>query len=273
MFTSALAGGRIASGLAQQQAAAPPWSSRPSCGRDMAIPTEILVVDDEPELREMVAEYLARHGFAVRTAMDGEAMAARVQEKAADLVILDIAMPGEDGLTLARRLREHSDVCIMMLTASGEIVDRVVGLEMGADDYIAKPFDLRELLARVRTVLRRRADADARSVRPEAPPDTLRLGRWLLDLDAHKLIGEDGQELRLTAMEFDLLHTFARHPNKVLSRSQLLDLAHRRDFEPFDRSIDIRVARLRKKIERDPTKPEIIKTISGTGYVYVSEGR
>jgi len=181
-------------------------------------------------------------------------------------------MPGEDGLTLARRLREHSDICIMMLTASGATVDRVVGLEMGADDYIAKPFDLRELLARVRTVLRRRADADARGARPEPPSNTLRFGRWLLDLDAHKLIG-DGEELRLTAMEFDLLDAFARHPNKVLSRSQLLDLAHRRDWEPFDRSIDIRVARLRKKIERDPAKPQIIKTISGAGYMYVSDAR
>jgi len=132
---------------------------------------------------------------------------------------------------------------------------------------------LRELLARVRTVLRRRADADARSARPEPPPDTLRLGRWLLDLDAHKLINEDGGELRLTAMEFDLLRAFARHPNKVLSRNQLLDLAHNKDWEPFDRSIDIRVARLRKKIERDPAKPQIIKTIPGVGYMYVSEGR
>jgi len=273
MFTSALIRERIAREFTQQPAAAPSWSLRPVGGREMAVSTEILVVDDELDLREMVAEYLARHGFHVRTAMDGEAMTARLQEKTADVVILDINMPGEDGLTLARRLREHSDVCIMMLTAAGEIVDRVVGLEMGADDYIAKPFDLRELLARVRTVLRRRADADARSARPEPPPDTLRLGRWLLDLDAHKLINEDGGELRLTAMEFDLLRAFARHPNKVLSRNQLLDLAHNKDWEPFDRSIDIRVARLRKKIERDPAKPQIIKTIPGVGYMYVSEGR
>ena len=273
MFTSALTGERITPGFAQQPTAAPSWSPRPVAGRDMAVSTEILVVDDEVDLREMVAEYLARHGFQVRTAMDGEGMAARLQEKSADLVILDINMPGEDGLTLARRLREHSDVCIMMLTAAGEIVDRVVGLEMGADDYIAKPFDLRELLARVRTVLRRRADADARSARPEPLPDTLWFGNWLLDLGAHKLIAEDGGELRLTSMEFDLLHAFARHPNKVLSRNQLLDLAHRRDWEPFDRSIDIRVARLRKKIERDPAKPQIIKTIPGAGYMYVSEGR
>ena len=272
MFTSALTRERIAPAFIQQPAAALSWSPRPVGRRDMAASAEILVVDDELDLREMVAEYLARHGFHVRTAMDGEAMTARLQEKSADLVILDINMPGEDGLTLARRLREHSDVCIMMLTAAGEIVDRVVGLEMGADDYIAKPFDLRELLARVRTVLRRRADADARN-RPEAPPDTLRFGSWLLDLDAHKLIGEDGMELRLTAMEFDLLHAFARHPNKVLSRNQLLDLAHNRDWEPFDRSIDIRVARLRKKLERDPAKPQIIKTIPGAGYMYVSERR
>ena len=273
MFTSALAGDRIAAGLVHQRATAPSWSLCPPQGREMAAPVEILVVDDELDLREMVAEYLMRHGFRVRTAMDGEAMTAKLQEKTADLVILDIAMPGEDGLTLARRLREHSDVCIMMLTASGEIVDRVVGLEMGADDYLAKPFDLRELLARVRTVLRRRADADARSAQPVALPDILRFGRWLLDLDAHKLIGEGGEELRLTSMEFDLLHAFARRPNKVLSRNQLLDLAHHRDWEPFDRSIDIRVARLRRKIERDPAKPQIIKTIPGAGYMYVSEGR
>ena len=272
MFTYALARARIGSGTAEQRAAALPWGSRPSAGHDMSIETEIIIVDDELDLRETVAEYLVRHGFAVRTAMDGEAMAARLKEKAADLVILDINMPGEDGLTLARRLREHSNVRIMMLTAAGEIVDRVVGLEMGADDYIAKPFDLRELLARVRTVLRRRTDADARST-PEPAPDALRFGRWLLDLDAHKLIGGDGEELRLTSMEFDLLHAFARHPNKVLSRNQLLDLAHHRDWEPFDRSIDIRVARLRKKIERDPAKPQIIKTIPGAGYMYVRDGR
>jgi DNA-binding response OmpR family regulator len=180
MFTCGSTGERMVPGFAQQRGTAPLWTLYPCGGRDMAGPAEILVVDDELDLREMVAEYLARHGFRVRTAMDGEAMAARLQEKAADLVLLDITMPGEDGLTLARRLREHSDVCIMMLTAAGEIVDRVVGLEMGADDYIAKPFDLRELLARVRTVLRRRADADARNARPEAPPDILRLGRWLL---------------------------------------------------------------------------------------------
>ena len=273
MFTSTAQSARIMQGIPPHRGAGASWISCPPIFRDMASAAEILVVDDERDLREMVAEYLARHGFGVRAAMDGESMVARLQEKAADLVILDINMPGEDGLTLARRLREHSDVCIMMLTAAGEIVDRVVGLEMGADDYIAKPFDLRELLARVRTVLRRRADADARRTPPEPPPDTLRLGRWLLDLDAHKLINEDGGELRLTAMEFDLLHAFARHPNKVLSRNQLLDLAHNKDWEPFDRSIDIRVARLRKKIERDPTKPQIIKTIPGVGYMYVSEGR
>jgi two-component system phosphate regulon response regulator OmpR len=236
----------------------------------MGISAEIVVVDDEPDLREMVAEYLERHGFEVRTARDGDELAALLERKAADLIILDINMPGENGLILARRLREHSDVCLMMLTAAGETVDRVVGLEIGADDYVAKPFDLRELLARVRAVLRRRANAEARSVAAKPRADTLRLGRWLLDLDARKLLREDGFELSLTAMEFDLLHAFARHPNKVLSRDRLLTLAHQRDLEPFDRSIDIRVMRLRKKLERDPTKPEIIKTIRGGGYMYVS---
>jgi len=193
----------------------------------------------------------------------GGEMATLLDEKSADLVILDVNMPGEDGLTLARRLREHSDVCIIMLTAAGETVDRVVGLEMGADDYIGKPFDLRELLARVRTVLRRRAQVTALASAAEAPTNRVRFGRWVLDLDAHQLIGPDGSELKLTSMEFDLLQAFARHPNKVLSRDQLLDLAHRRDWEPFDRSIDIRITRIRRKIETDPAKPQIIKTIAG----------
>ena len=273
MFTSLDGGGRIASQVAHQRGTGAPWISPPPGGRDVGVPIEIVVVDDEPDLREMVAEYLGRHGFEVRTAGRGDELTALLEEKAADLVILDINMPGEDGLTLARRLRERCEVCVMMLTAAGETVDRVVGLEIGADDYVVKPFDLRELLARVRAVLRRRADAEARLTRAKTPVDTLRLGRWLLDLDARKLLGEDGVELSLTAMEFDLLHAFARHPNKVLSRDRLLTLAHQRDLEPFDRSIDIRVMRLRKKLERDPTKPEIIKTIRGAGYMYVSEER
>jgi two-component system phosphate regulon response regulator OmpR len=232
---------------------------------------EILVVDDEADLREMVAEYLGKHGYAVRTAADGVAMASRLAERPADLVILDINMPGENGLALARRLREAGDICIVMLTAAGETVDRVVGLEMGADDYLGKPFDLRELLARVRSVLRRpRRQAGAGPVVDDARR-TVPFGHWRLDLDARRLVGESG-ELKLTAMEFDLLEAFARHPNKVLSRDRLLDLAHRREMEPFDRSIDIRVTRIRKKIERDPTKPQIIKTIRGAGYMFVPGG-
>jgi DNA-binding response OmpR family regulator len=275
MFTYALASAKM---IAEVSLAArlPGQNAVPTAaGRepDVTGAASILVVDDETDLREMVGEYLAKHGFAVRLAEDGAAMAARLAEHPADLVILDINMPGEDGLTLARRLREHSEVCIVMLTASGETVDRVVGLEMGADDYLPKPFDLRELLARVRTVLRRRVRAAARAAMREPAASTVGFGTWRLDLDAHKLIGCDGAELKLTTMEFDLLHAFARHPNMVLSRDQLLDLAHRCDGEPFDRSIDIRVTRIRKKIEVDPTKPQIIKTIRGAGYMYVLAGR
>jgi two-component system, OmpR family, phosphate regulon response regulator OmpR len=251
------------------EGAATTWAFAATSDPEMDASAEILVVDDEEGVREMVVEYLARHGYSLRGAADGAAMAARLAEKPADLVILDVNMPGEDGLTLARRLHERSDVCIVMLTAAGETVDRVVGLEIGADDYIAKPFDLRELLARVRTVLRRRARAEL--ARPQTPANTVRFGHWLLDLEGRRLIGEAG-ELKLTAMEFDLLEAFARHPNKVLSRDRLLDLAHRRDMEPFDRSIDIRVTRIRKKIERDPAKPQIIKTIRGGGYMFVTDG-
>jgi DNA-binding response OmpR family regulator len=275
MFTGPLPSERMSPGAARTALRPPPpgvLSADVARGCSVTVAPEILVVDDEPGLREMVGEYLAKHGFGVRVAEGGGEMAALLDKKAADLVILDVNMPGEDGLTLARRLREHSDVCIIMLTAAGETVDRVVGLEMGADDYIGKPFDLRELLARVRTVLRRRAHVTALASSAEAPTNRVRFGRWVLDLDAHKLIGPDGNELKLTSMEFDLLQAFARHPNKVLSRDQLLDLAHRRDWEPFDRSIDIRITRIRRKIESDPAKPQIIKTIRGTGYMYVPEG-
>ena len=237
----------------------------------MAERSHIVVVDDEPEICEMLADYLGHAGFEVSTAGDGQAMRRVLEERAADLVILDINMPGEDGLSLARYLRANSKVGIVMLTAAGEVVDRIVGLEMGADDYLAKPVDMRELLARIRAVLRR-APADQAPAAGEeraAPTHKVRLGACELDLDAHRLYAIDGEEVPITSMEFDLLKAFAEHPNRVLSRDQLLDLAHNKDWEPFDRSIDIRIARLRRKIEADPAKPQVIKTVRGAGYIFV----
>jgi len=178
-----------------------------------------------------------------------------------------VRLPGEDGLTLARWLRERHDVAIIMLTAAGEVIDRVVGLEVGADDYIGKPFDLRELLARMKSVLRR---AEKSRAGPAAGTSRrVAFGQCQLDLDRHQLIGANGEDIALTAMEFDLLRAFAEHPNRVLSRDQLLTLTRNREWEPFDRSIDIRIARLRRKIEDDPDNPKTIKTIRGSGYIFI----
>ena len=231
----------------------------------------IVVVDDEPDIRETVREYLSLHGFRVTAASGGQELRKILEESSVQLAILDIAMPGEDGLSLARYLREHHKTAIMMLTAAGEVVDRIIGLEMGADDYMAKPVDLRELLARVKAVLRRsNAMPDTPvTVAEETASKKVRVGTCWLDLASHKLSGGDGNDIPITAMEFDLLRALAEHPNRVLSRNQLLDLAHNRDWEPFDRSIDIRVARLRRKVEADPAKPQAIKTVRGVGYMFV----
>jgi two-component system phosphate regulon response regulator OmpR len=234
--------------------------------------THIVVVDDERDIRDTVSEYLSRHGFRVSTADGGAALRKLLDGGRVDLVVLDINMPGEDGLSLARFLRVSHTAGIVMLTAAGEVVDRIVGLETGADDYIAKPFDLRELLARVKAVLRRpaRERYDEPVADTPAPHRLVGFGRCRLDLDGHKLFGPGGDEVAITAMEFDLLRAFAEHPNRVLSRDMLLDLAHNRDWEPFDRSIDIRIARLRRKIEADPGKPQTIKTVRGAGYMFTT---
>ena len=228
----------------------------------------IVVADDEPDVRETVEEYLSMNGFRVSTAESGATVRRIVADQAVDLVVLDVRMPGEDGLSLARHLREHYPVGIVMLTAVGTMVDRVVGLEMGADDYIPKPVDLRELLARVKAVLRRLKPAAVLAEASGAAANEVAFGDCRLNLDSHKLFDRDGQEIALTSMEFDLLKAFAEHPNRVLSRDRLLDLAHSRDWEPFDRSIDVRIARIRKKVEVDPTKPQLIKTIRGSGYLF-----
>jgi two-component system phosphate regulon response regulator OmpR len=246
----------------------------------MADSAAIIVCDDEPDLRDAVAEYLAKRGLDVRRAEDGVSLRRLLAERPADCVVLDIALPGEDGLTIARALRAESDIGIVMLTAAGDVVDRVVGLEVGADDYIAKPVDLRELLARLRAVLRRReatrqalaavpSPAPAATAAPAMPPGKrVRMGRTVLDLDARRLTGADGQEIPLGPSEFALLRAFAERPGRVLTREVLLDLAHPRGDEHFDRSIDVRIARIRRKIEAVPERPAVIRTIRGAGYVF-----
>jgi DNA-binding response OmpR family regulator len=234
-------------------------------------------VDDEPELRRVLVEYLTKHSFLVRAAAGGAELDALLAEDAADMLILDINMPGEDGISIARRIHAASATPILMLTAADAVVDRVVGLEIGADDYMTKPFDLRELLARVRAILRRTERGGAASP-PAVPPSRsaspaggVRFGRLTLDLDSRCLIRESGESVELTAMEFDLLHVFAQNPNRVLTRDRLLDLAHNRGTEPFDRSIDIRIARIRRKVEQDPAKPQLIRTMRGAGYMFVPD--
>lgn len=224
----------------------------------------ILVVDDEPELREMLSEYLGGKGYTVITAAHSAAAREALQLHPIRLAIVDIQMPGEDGLSLARHLREHLDIAIIMLTAANDVLDRVIGLEVGADDYLAKPFDLRELLARMRSLLRRFNPESA----PAAPDGWATFGHCRLDLEAQALFGEDGREIPLTTLEFALLKVFHDHPNRVLSRDEILTLTDSSDGDPFDRSVDIRVARLRRKIERTPDKPEFIRTIRGAGYLY-----
>lgn len=225
----------------------------------------VLIVEDDRQVRETVADYLESQGCEVAQAGDGAAMRKALERRLPEVVLLDLRLPGEDGLALARWLRAHHEVAIIMVTAAGEVIDRVVGLEVGADDYISKPFDLRELLARMKSVLRRAARPPAGA----AASRRVSFGACTLDLDRHQLTGRDGEEIPLTGMEFDLLRAFAEHPNRVLSRDQLLTLTRNREWEPFDRSIDIRIARLRRKIEADPDKPRTIKTVRGSGYIYI----
>ena len=231
----------------------------------------IAVVDDEIQIREAVGEYLELHGFEVSLADGGEALRAIMAAgKPLDLVILDLNMPGEDGLTIARYLREHSNVGIVILTASGQTLDRIIGLEIGADDYMGKPFDLRELLARIKSVLRRVA-TDSPAPGNEAGEDEVKIGRLILNKASHKLFDENGEEIQLTSMEYDLLQSFAGNANRVLNRDELLDLSHSQNSDPFDRSIDVRIALLRSIIEKDPSKPQILKTIRGAGYMFVPD--
>jgi len=231
----------------------------------------IIVVDDEPDLRLMLEDYLSMQGFRVRQAADGAELDRRLAEGPADLLVLDVNMPGEDGFAIAHRLRQGgSRAGILMLTAAGDVPSRVRGLDGGADDYLAKPVELRELLARVRSVLRR---VEAEPEAAAAPPrQGVRFGRCTLDLGSRRLEDADGAEIPLTAMEYDLLAVFARHPRQVLSRERLAELAHNRPLAPGDRSVDIRITRLRQKLEPDAANPTVLRTVRGEGYAYEPEG-
>jgi two-component system OmpR family response regulator len=226
----------------------------------------IIIVDDQREICDLVQGYLSGEGYRVSAAHDGGEMRRIMAQGPVDLVILDLMLPGEDGLTLARSLREESGVGIIILTGRGETVDRIIGLEMGADDYLPKPFHLRELLARVKAVQRR---ASTRTADRQAPPRSrARFAGWNLDLASRELLSPAGEEVRLTTGEFDLLTAFVNNANQVLTRDRLLDIARNREAGPFDRTIDVQVGRLRRKLEDDPQKPTMIKTVRGSGYIF-----
>jgi two-component system phosphate regulon response regulator OmpR len=232
----------------------------------------ILVVDDDPDVRAMLVEYLGSHGYEVGAVDGGSGLRAALTQTVPDVVLLDVTLPGEDGLSLARFLRDRYRVGIIMVTAAGDVVDRIVGLEMGADDYIAKPFDPRELRARLKSVLRRvqeKRDAATQTSASSAPAGRVAIGAGRLDLRSHRLFTADGEEIPITAMEFDLLKAFVDHPHQVLTRDRLLTLTRNREWEPFDRSIDIRITRLRRKVEHDAAHPTAIRTVRGAGYMFV----
>lgn len=236
----------------------------------------IMIVDDEAPAREMVGDYLKMHGFTVTLCDGGKSLRAAIDGSMPDLVVLDLNMPEEDGLSIIRDLKSRINVPVIMLTATASPIDRVVGLELGADDYVAKPCELRELMARIRSVLRRSAPAKAAA--SDATPtksdkdQLVRFGTKWLDLEAQALRDDEGNEHPLTASEFGLLKVFAANPKRVLSRERLLELANARDAEAFDRAVDLRIMRIRRKIEPDPTKPAVIRTIRGGGYLFSPAG-
>lgn len=225
----------------------------------------ILIVDDDREIRDLLSRFLSKHGYRATAVEDGKAMRRALADWNIDLVVLDLMLPGEDGLTLCRDLRARSQLPVIMLTVMGEETDRIIGLEMGADDYLAKPFNPRELLARMKAVLRRAQGAPAAPA--AAGRKTLLFAGWKLDVGLRRLSSPQGLVVDLSPGEFDLLAALAERPQRVLSRDQLLDLTHGRAEAPFDRSIDMQVSRLRRKIEADPKEPNLIKTVRGGGYI------
>lgn len=229
----------------------------------------IIVCDDDPDLRDLLVDLLVRDGYEVEAAEDGIALRRIVPRFRPDIVVCDLMMPGEDGLSLTRWLRGEGHAAVLMLTAMGSITDRIVGLEMGADDYLAKPFEPGELRARIKAILRRTMSANLSAGRPAG---RVKVGRCIVDTEMKAMFNEAGERVELTAMEYDLLHTFITHARRPLNRDQLLELAHHKKWDPYDRSIDMRIARLRKKIEFDPAKPSVLKTVRGEGYMLVPDG-
>lgn len=233
-------------------------------------PNKILVVDDDTRIRDLLRRYLSQEGFDILLAEDGKALTRIMQRETVDLIVLDLMMPGEDGLSICRRLRAESDVTpVIMLTAKGADVDRIVGLEVGADDYLTKPFNPRELLARIHAVLRRRPKPEVPGA-PSTEAEVVRFGTFTFDLAARKLT-RNGEELPLTTGEFSMLKTLVRHPRIPLSREKLAQLSRGREFEPFDRSLDVQISRLRKLLETDPANPRLIQTVWGIGYVFIPD--
>jgi len=229
----------------------------------------IVVCDDDPDVRELLYDLLRKDGYEVEAVEDGIALRRIVPKFRPDLVVCDLMMPGEDGLSLTRWMRGEGHAAVLMLTAMGSTTDRVIGLEMGADDYLAKPFEPAELRARVKAVLRRTMSANLAAGRPAA---RVKVGRCVVDTELKVMFDENGEKVDLTAMEYDLLYTFITHARRPLNRDQLLELAHHKKWDPYDRSIDMRIARLRKKIEFDPAKPAVLKTVRGEGYMLVPGG-
>jgi two-component system OmpR family response regulator len=226
---------------------------------------KILIVDDDREIRSLLADYLENNGYSTVTAADGKAMTSALEANKIDLIVLDLNMPGDDGLTLCRNLRAKSAMPVIMLTARSEALDRIIGLEMGADDYLSKPFEPRELLARIRSVLRRANSPALNDTNANA--QRLKFGDWTLDMTARHLLSPQGLVIALSGAEFRMLEIFLEHPNRVLNRDQLLNIMHGRDADPFDRSIDIQISRLRQKLGEDARSPQVIKTVRNGGYV------
>lgn len=231
----------------------------------------LLIVDDDPEIRELIEAYLVQQGFEVSCAESGKQMFELLEQDKYDLIVLDLMLPGEHGLTLAGRVKREMNTPIIIVSAQGEDVDRIVGLEVGADDYLPKPFNPRELLARIRAVLRRATSASAPVTPVAVAAHRFRFGAYVLDMMTHRL-SRGSEEVPLTTGEFDLLAVFVRHPNRLLDRDRILDLLTGAERLPFDRSIDVRVTRLRSKIETEPTSPQFIRTIWGKGYMFCPDG-
>ena len=229
----------------------------------------IVVCDDDPDVRDLLVDLLGKDGYEVEAAQDGIELRKIVPQFRPDIVICDLMMPGEDGLSLTRWLRGEGHAAVLMLTAMGSTTDRIVGLEMGADDYLAKPFEPAELRARIKAILRRTMSANLASGRPAA---RVKVGRCVVDTEMKAMFDEQGERVELTSMEYDLLYTFITHARRPLNRDQLLELAHHKKWDPYDRSIDMRIARLRKKIEFDAAKPSVLKTVRGEGYMLVPDG-